>query len=329
MAEPLVTVGVTAFNAQDTIEAAIRSALAQDWRCLEVLVVDDASTDATPQKVTSLQAEDPRIQLISHTVNKGVAESRNSILRHAQGDFVAFFDDDDESAPQRLAAQVERIITYERLFPEGAPVICHTARRQLFPDGSSRIETTMGTGLHVRAPSGPAVAARILQGKPLRNGYGSLATCSQMARLSTYRAVGGFDPTLRRSEDTDLAVRLALNGAHFLGIAEPLVTQTMHVTDEKSLGAERQSAAALLRKHQGAFTSKQDYAFAQEWLTLKFLWLAGDRRLFWKMLLRLAGAFPLSTVRRMAYALPMAASRASVRRLHDQVQKATAAGRSA
>ncbi|MDO8264187.1 MAG: glycosyltransferase family 2 protein [Gallionella sp.] len=320
MKKPLVTIGITAFNAQDTIARAIQSALAQTWVSIEVVVVDDCSSDDTADRISEIATAHPNLRLIRHGVNTGVAGARNTILREARGEFVAFFDDDDVSAGHRIEAQVERIERYERTFAAGAPVICHTARIQLYPDGSSRVETTMGTSIGAPVPSGWAVAERILTGKPLRDGYGSLATCSQMGRTSTYRLVGGFDPSFRRSEDTDLSIRLALAGTHFAGIGEPLVTQEMMVTREKSLETELEFALVLLDKHRAQFRTPAEHALGRAWLQLKFEWLQGRRAKFFKGLLILGTSHPFFTLKRLTYALPMADSRASARRLHHSLQ---------
>ena len=85
--------------------------------------------------------------------------------------------------------QHKRITDYEKQFTEGAPVICHTARKVIYPHGEIRVEQTMGQTEEKPAPSGPAVARRILLGEPLEDGYGSCPTCSQMARLSTYKLI--------------------------------------------------------------------------------------------------------------------------------------------
>src|SRR5262245_15027814 len=242
----LVTIGITAFNAVPTIERAVRSALAQSWRPIEIVVVDDCSDDATLELLASLAARHPEIRLFRNETNRGVAAGRNRILAEARGEFVAFFDDDDESLPERIEVQRTRILDYEDRFANGAPVICHTARLQLYPDGSQRLAPTMGQNEGEPAPAALPVVERTLFGKALKHGYGGCPTCSQMARLSTYDIIGGFDPLMRRCSDTDLAIRLAMRGAHFVGIARPLVIQTMTKTSEKSLAEEYRNILVLM-----------------------------------------------------------------------------------
>ena len=230
MTYPRVTIGITTYNAQESIERCLVSALSQNWENLEIVIVDDCSLDQTLSIVGRISKNFPNIKTFKNSVNHGVAVSRNRILDEARGEFVVFFDDDDASLSDRITAQYDRIIEYERDFAFGAPVICHTARLVNYPSGQSRIEPTMGQMVGRPAPAGSAVARRILLGVPLEDGYGACPCCSQMARLSTYRLVGGFDPQLRRGEDTDFNIRLALAGGHFVGIGQPLVVQSMTLT---------------------------------------------------------------------------------------------------
>ena len=96
----------------------------------------------------------------------------------------------------------------------------------------------MGTATNKKCPSGESVAKRILLGRPLKDGYGSCPTCSQMGRLNLYKKVQGFDKIFRRSEDTDLCISLSFIGTHFLGIEEPLVMQKMTKSSDKNLDIE-------------------------------------------------------------------------------------------
>lgn len=324
MARPLATIAMTAFNAEDTIARALTSALAQDWRPVEILVVDDASSDGTADRISAVAAAHPEVRLVRHERNQGVAAARNTLLDQAKGAFVVFFDDDDESVPHRVSTQIARIEAYEARFAPDGPVICHAARRQTAPDGSERVEPTMGCNADHAAPHGRAVAERILTGRPLADGYGALATCSQAARRETYARLGGFDPTFRRSEDTELSIRLALAGAHFVGVAEPLVRQTLTLAGEKTLTAEREAMLAVLDKHRGVFADAGAHAFARRWTALKFDWLAGRRAVFVAGLARLALSRPLDVARRLMWALPLSGSRAGVRRMHRLAEAAEA-----
>ncbi|SFJ20041.1 glycosyltransferase family 2 protein [Planctomicrobium piriforme] len=104
-AAPLVSVIVPTFNRERHLRQCLRSALDQTYPHLEVIVVDDGSTDGTPYLMAELQAEDSRLKYVYQS-NAGVSAARNTALRHAQGDMIAFLDSDDAWLPWKLELQV-------------------------------------------------------------------------------------------------------------------------------------------------------------------------------------------------------------------------------
>ncbi|MGP9565910.1 glycosyltransferase [Halomonas casei] len=102
---PLVSVVVPAFNAENTIGVALKSLLAQSWSNLEVIVVDDASTDGTAKRVEKRARLEPRLTLIRHEKNQGAYSARNTGVRAARGAFVTVHDSDDWSHPQKIERQ--------------------------------------------------------------------------------------------------------------------------------------------------------------------------------------------------------------------------------
>lgn len=108
-AAPLVSVIMPAYNAQEYIEKAIRSVLDQTVADLELLVLDDGSTDNTCEIVEALSAQDSRIVLIRNERNLGVARTRNRGLEQFQGRYVAFLDSDDVWHPEKLETQLARM----------------------------------------------------------------------------------------------------------------------------------------------------------------------------------------------------------------------------
>jgi succinoglycan biosynthesis protein ExoO len=95
-----VSVVIPAYNAEKTIRNAIDSVFEQTMHDLEVIVVDDASTDGTVHAVEAIH--DPRVRLLRSPGNLGPSAARNMALRHARGCWVAFLDADDEWVPERL-----------------------------------------------------------------------------------------------------------------------------------------------------------------------------------------------------------------------------------
>src|SRR5438132_14303342 len=100
--QPLVSVLIATYNARPFIAETLDSVLAQTYRGVEVIVVDDGSTDGTWEV---LQSFADRIQCIAQA-NGGVAVARNAGLRAARGSFIALMDHDDICEPERIASQV-------------------------------------------------------------------------------------------------------------------------------------------------------------------------------------------------------------------------------
>src|SRR5690606_19064498 len=103
MKRPRVTVSMAVYNGASYLNAAIESILNQTFNDLELLIVNDGSTDATQSIVNSYS--DPRIRLINNTRNRGIAYSRNRGWKEAMGDFVAVLDCDDIAVKNRIELQ--------------------------------------------------------------------------------------------------------------------------------------------------------------------------------------------------------------------------------
>ena len=107
---PLVTVIVPAYNSEDTIATAITSLQNQTWQNLEIIVVDDNSTDGTTNIVEGFAKKDSRIKLIKQSKNQGPYIARNTALQQANGEFVTTNDADDWSHQQKIQWQAEHLI---------------------------------------------------------------------------------------------------------------------------------------------------------------------------------------------------------------------------
>lgn len=102
---PYVSIIISAYNEQRLIKRAVLSALHQSFKNIEVIVVNDASTDHTPDIVTGLTSNNPNLTLINHTKNKGLSQTRLTGLEKAKGEYIQFLDADDylhKEATERL-----------------------------------------------------------------------------------------------------------------------------------------------------------------------------------------------------------------------------------
>lgn len=185
---PTVTVIIPTYNRAATLPRAIDSVLRQTHADLELLVVDDGSTDDTPAVMESLN--DPRIRFLRQPENRGVAAARNRGLRAARGDFIAFLDSDDEWLPDKLERQLARFAA----LPEEVGLL-YTGVETIAADGHRSIQAPEARG---------DVYPQLL----LRNkvhGGGSNA----MIRRCVIATVGFFDETLPAIEDYDYWLRVA------------------------------------------------------------------------------------------------------------------------
>jgi glycosyltransferase involved in cell wall biosynthesis len=118
----LVTCIIPAFNGERFLAQAVESVLAQSWPAVEVLVIDDASTDATPEIADAFGDPVRRIRLPE---NRGPAAARNRGLDEARGGWVAFLDADDRWLPRKLERQMERMPDLD---------LCFTAYQNFWED---------------------------------------------------------------------------------------------------------------------------------------------------------------------------------------------------
>ncbi|MDP5149784.1 glycosyltransferase family 2 protein [Rheinheimera baltica] len=112
---PLVSVIVPMHNAANTIEMVLKSVCQQSWANLDIILVDDASTDDSVKMAEGIAKHDPRIRLISNKRNKGAYASRNIGFLAAKGQFVTVNDADDWAHPDKIALQVTELINVPML----------------------------------------------------------------------------------------------------------------------------------------------------------------------------------------------------------------------
>ncbi|MFT4021732.1 MAG: glycosyltransferase family 2 protein [Acinetobacter sp.] len=112
---PLVSIIVTAYNAVDTIEMNLKSLLKQSYQNIEIIIVDDSSTDKTVEKVRQFTREYSRIKLIQLKVNVGTYVAKTIGFQYASGEFITCHDSDDWAHPQRIETQLRPLIEHDHL----------------------------------------------------------------------------------------------------------------------------------------------------------------------------------------------------------------------
>jgi GT2 family glycosyltransferase len=255
---------VPAFNRAGTIRAALESVLRQSWRDLELIVVDDGSTDGTPEAARAL--DDPRLRVIVTPRNMGAGAARNLGIAEARGPWVAFQDSDDEWLPAKLEKQMARLLApgadwiaaYCGMLILDAPPGrgAGAAGARYFPKRDDEllrddpIGRILGWATPWRKRPPPCPLEGDLTASLLRRSL--ISTQTLVARRDRLRAIGGFDPELRALIDWDCVLRLAPLGP-IAFVDEPLVLQRF---SPNSITADRTrklpTQIRLVEKHAAA-----------------------------------------------------------------------------
>jgi glycosyltransferase involved in cell wall biosynthesis len=173
---PPVSVIMAAYNSADHIEAALASVLAQDWQPLEIVVVDDGSTDGTRDVVCAF----PEVVYVRQK-NQGPAAARNRAVAMSRGAFVANLDSDDLVPPSRIGVQARYLLEHE-----GVGAVFGRQEWLNAPDWMAR-DAVYGD----------------VDGIPLS---------SVMFRRDVFFALGGYDTSFVHGEDMDLLLRMRERG---------------------------------------------------------------------------------------------------------------------
>jgi hypothetical protein len=199
---PTVSVIMPAFNSAAYIDAAIDSVLNQTVSDLELLVIDDGSSDETAALVARRRGTDPRIRLLRQP-NAGPGAARNAGFREARGPFFAFLDSDDEWAPtfvQRqlaiLAARPEVDVVFGNAWYRGGPQHGQPARRVDPDDRTLRLSDILAND--------------------------DLHFIMALFRKSVIEKIGGFNPTFVTNEEYEMWLRAGVAGCTFTRNSEPL-----------------------------------------------------------------------------------------------------------
>jgi glycosyltransferase involved in cell wall biosynthesis len=241
---PPVSVIIPAYNRCRHLPGAIASVLAQDYPDLELLIVDDGSTDTTPEL---LQGYGSSIRVLSQE-NRGVAAARNAGIHAARYDLLAFLDSDDRFAPGKLARQAEAMLRAPEYLVSHTDEIWYRQGKLLNQKKK-----------HARA--GGNLFSRSLE-------LCVVGMSTVMARREFFARVGPFDEELPCCEDYDLWLR-AGRRLEFLHLPAPLTIKHGGRPDQLSrshrIGMDRYRIKALLKLlADGGLTAEQELQTRKE-----------------------------------------------------------------
>jgi glycosyltransferase involved in cell wall biosynthesis len=200
-----VSVVIPTHDRRAWLELTLRSVLRQSDDDLEVIVVDDGSTDDTAETLAGLS--DPRVRVIRHDTPRGVGASRNDGAARANGEWIAFVDDDDLWAPDKLARQLEA---------------ANAAGRAWVYAGSVQVDEHSRIVGGQPPPPPEAVARLITRSNVIPGG------CSNViVRRDEFERAGPFDLRLKNTEDWEMWIRLNEHGPP-AWVPRPLVGYRVH-----------------------------------------------------------------------------------------------------
>jgi glycosyltransferase involved in cell wall biosynthesis len=240
MALVKVSVVIPTHNRRGWLRATLRSVLQQQNVDLEAIIVDDGSTDDTLEMLVAVS--DPRVRIIHHDSPRGVSASRNDGAAEARGEWVAFVDDDDLRAPEKVSRQVEAGIA--------------TGRRWVYT-GSVNIDEQMRI-VGGRPPAPPEDVTRLIARHNVIPGGGS----NVIVRRDEFERVGPFDLRLKNTEDWELWIRLAERG-HPAWVPRPLMAYRVH-TGNASLDVRAiLEGVSLIERQHGTMA---DHGIIHRWI---------------------------------------------------------------
>jgi glycosyltransferase involved in cell wall biosynthesis len=203
----LVSAIIPTYNRSHTVCSAIDSVLAQTYSPIEIIVVDDGSSDETEVK---LRRYGSKVRVIRQP-NAGAAAARNTGVRASRGEIVAFLDSDDIWLPEKTGKQVAA------LRAAGRSACCCVSNMRLCFNGGRTGTSFELAGLNQLLPEGLWLnPAEVLATRFMMFNQGVII------RRESFENLGGFDETLKLLEDYDLALRLSLQGS-WAFVSEPLV----------------------------------------------------------------------------------------------------------
>lgn len=224
LASCLVSVVIPTFNCSHLLPGAIDSALAQTHAPLEVVVVDDGSTDDTARVARTYG---DRIRYV-HQQNQGTAAARNTGIAHSSGEYIALLDQDDRWLPQKL----ERQLPY--FLPDPSVGLVHT--------GGRVIDSASGAVTSEYLPPAELDVHELMA-------WCRVGCATVVLRRAALEAVGGFDPKLPGADDWDLWIRVAAR-YRVLGCPEVLVEIHEHPGNQgKRVERMYTVASDVVRKH--------------------------------------------------------------------------------
>jgi glycosyltransferase involved in cell wall biosynthesis len=201
----LVSVIIPAYNYAAFLAEAVESALRQSHTNIEVIVVDDGSTDNTAEVAQRLMQQDARVRYV-HQANQGLSAARNTGIKNAKGEFLVFLDADDVLHEHKVAAHLEHFLSDEKID------ISYGSSRYFLSELPEKTYATIALDEQDWMPKVSGDAETVMPALVVNN---IMPVCSAMLRRRVAEVVGDFDTALKSLEDWDYWLRAAATGCVF------------------------------------------------------------------------------------------------------------------
>lgn len=257
---PLVSAAVTTYQRPEKARRAIESVMSQSYEPLEVIIVEDGSNSGVAGWLERSGHVDS-VRYLRHENNRGLAAARNTALEIAEGEYIAYLDDDDRWKPNRIARQVDHLLTLSADQREQIGVVyCGLERHR---------GDTISSILHPEN-DGSLRSAIVEEGA-------STVQSSFLFDTSALRAVGGFDESLPSSIDHDIWMSLASADYHVLALDEPLVISGEDPHERMTTNTEErlEGVRAFLEKWQPEYARWTSDESAERWAEEYFVRVIG------------------------------------------------------
>lgn len=250
----LVSVVISSYQSADTLSCAVYSVLNQSYRTLEVVVVDNGSTDNTQEVIAELAKRDSRVHPVRLEQNRRPAGGRNAGVENSSGEYIAFLDADDEWLPEKLEPQVWALDTQPQagvVIANGWMIDAQSGIRQLYSD-------TYQTYFNRLSPRelqpGRGLFWLDVQVRETIYEKCFINTSSILLRKDLFKSTGGFDANRFGPEDVDLWVRLAKR-TRFIYFDKPVVNR--YVSTNSLSAVSEFWLLELLSYHKACYSSAE------------------------------------------------------------------------
>jgi len=253
--DELVSVIIPTYNRAGTILKSVKSVLEQTYQNIEIIIVDDGSSDNTEDIINKLNSK--KIRYVKHSKNMGAGAARNTGIKAARGKYISFQDSDDEWLPEKLEKQIEVIA--------GLPIEFGVVYCGILKIGCNK-NIYMPSFKNITLMDGDIY--QILLDEIM------IGTVMILARRECFEAAGIFDETLKTLEDWELCLRIA--GKYKFKFIKDVLVYSYHSSDGVGEFKDYESSERIYQMHKEAINKSKKAVYRFNYMLGCHLLAAGQ-----------------------------------------------------